>query len=331
MNRLSQRFDLPPDISTHGADIDLLINFLHYFMIFLFVMWGLFMVYCLIRFRQRPGHKAEYKPAGNTLPKFAEIVVVIIEVILLVVFTMPVWASIKDESKFPSSEEATEIRVVAQQFEWEIHYPGPDGKFGPTELKLVDDETNPIGLDRSHPDAKDDITTRKQMHAPVNKPVLIHLTSKDVIHSFWIPMLRVKQDVIPGMKISIWFEATQTSDEVRKELKRTVNVPTDSGSDERYAKLLIKQTLMKEYAGLPAGSSIDEEALATLRQAGVTEIEVGPASPIEIQCAQLCGNEHYTMNGWFTSETQEEFDKWMEQQAMFLGDDEDDWDDEEED
>ena len=168
------------------------------------------------------------------------------------------------------------------------------------------------------------------MHAPVNKPVLVRLTSKDVIHSFSIPMLRVKQDVIPGMEIPIWFEATRTSDSVREELKRTIAIPADAASDERYAVLLIKQTLMKEYAGLPAGSSIDEEALATLRQAGVTEIEVGPASPIEIQCAQLCGNEHYTMNGWFTVETQEEFDKWMEKQALFLGDDDDDWDDEEE-
>ena len=75
---------------------------------------------------------------------------------------------------------------------------------------MVDEKINPIGLDFDDPYAKDDITTVGQLRIPVEKPVIIHLTSKDVIHSFSLPVMRVKQDVIPGMSIPIWFEPTRT-------------------------------------------------------------------------------------------------------------------------
>jgi cytochrome c oxidase subunit 2 len=96
------------------------------------------------------------------------------------------------------------VRVVAEQFAWNVHYPGPDGKFGRTDLKLVNAD-NPLGLDRSDPDAKDDIATINQLNLPIDRPVLIHLSSKDVIHSFGVYELRVKQDAIPGMSIPVWF------------------------------------------------------------------------------------------------------------------------------
>jgi cytochrome c oxidase subunit 2 len=85
-----------------------------------------------------------------------------------------------------------------------VHYPGPDGKFGRRDIKLVAAE-NPIGLDRTDPDAKDDVTMINQLNLPVDKPILVHLSSKDVIHSFGLIEMRVKQDAIPGMDIPVWF------------------------------------------------------------------------------------------------------------------------------
>ena len=85
-----------------------------------------------------------------------------------------------------------------------MHYPGPDGKFGRRDIKLVAAE-NPIGLDRTDPDAKDDVTMINQLNLPVDKPILVHLSSKDVIHSFGLIEMRVKQDAIPGMDIPVWF------------------------------------------------------------------------------------------------------------------------------
>ena len=80
----------------------------------------------------------------------------------------------------------------------------PDGRFGRTRPELVTAD-NPIGLDRSDPDAKDDVTTINQLNLPVDRPVLVHLMSKDVIHSFGLYEMRVKQDAIPGMTIPVWF------------------------------------------------------------------------------------------------------------------------------
>jgi cytochrome c oxidase subunit II len=103
------------------------------------------------------------------------------------------------------------VRVVAEQFAWNAHYPGADGMFGRTDVKLVAAE-NPLGLDRTDAAAKDDITTINQLNLPVNRPIVIHLTSKDVIHSFSLLQMRVKQDAIPGVTFPVWFTATKTGD-----------------------------------------------------------------------------------------------------------------------
>src|SRR5688572_28651704 len=91
----------------------------------------------------------------------------------------------------------------------ELHYPGADGRFGRTDIALVDPD-NPLGLDRRDPAAKDDITTINVLNLPVGRPVIIQLSSKDVIHSLALPQMRVKQDEIPGIVQPVWFTPTQT-------------------------------------------------------------------------------------------------------------------------
>jgi len=176
-------------------------------MIVLFIGWGVFFVYCLIRYRRREGHKASYESNSSKLPKFAEIAVVLFEVFLLVGLSLPVWSRYKKD--FPPDKDSTVMRVVAQQFVWNIHYPGEDGKFGRSDPKLITD-SNPLGIDANDPNAADDVVSLNQFHFPVNKPVIVHLTSKDVIHSFGVPVLRVKQDAVPGMNVPIHFEAKQS-------------------------------------------------------------------------------------------------------------------------
>lgn len=207
MEEVTYGWGMPPDISTHGGAIDNLIWALHLFMIVLFVGWGIYLLYCLIRFRQRPGHKASYQSSESKFPKYIEIGVVLFEAFLLVGLSFPVWSKLKTD--FPQENEATVIRVVAQQFAWNIHYPGRDGQFGPTKAELVAND-NPVGVDREDVAGRDDIVTINQMHFPVNKPVIVHLSSFDVIHSFSIPVLRIKQDAIPGLNIPMWFEATKS-------------------------------------------------------------------------------------------------------------------------
>ena len=203
---------LPAQASTHAGDIDEMIVLTHWLMAVLFVGWGLFFIYALFRFRRGANPKASYTGAKGKISKGLEIGVAIVEIILLLVYAIPAWA--KRVKAFPPENQATVVRVIAHQFAWEVQYPGPDGKFGRTDPKLVSSD-NLIGIDRSDPDAKDDIVTSNQLNLPVNKPVLVHLSSQDVIHSFGLYEMRVKQDAIPGMSIPVWFIPNVTTAEMR--------------------------------------------------------------------------------------------------------------------
>jgi cytochrome c oxidase subunit 2 len=129
---------------------------------------------------------------------------------VLVFMGQRVWASIYFTDAPPGS---LEVQVTGEQFAWNFHYAGADGVFGRTDAKLItNDGTNPVGLDKNDPAAKDDVVVVNEMHAVVDKPVKVRLRSKDVIHSFFLPNMRVKQDAVPGMSILVWLEPTRAGD-----------------------------------------------------------------------------------------------------------------------
>lgn len=193
---------MPAQASTHAAEIDNMIALVHWLMLVMFVGWGVFFVYVLFRFRKGANPTASYSGAKGKVAKYTEYAIVVIEAVLLVGYAIPAWAI--RVGAFPSESEAVVVRVVSKQFEWQIHFPGADGKFGRRDVKLVAAD-NPIGLDRRDPDAKDDIVDTNNLTLPVDRPILVHLSSLDVIHSFGLIEMRVKQDVIPGMDIPVWF------------------------------------------------------------------------------------------------------------------------------
>ena len=205
---------LPIEASTHAPDIDRMIVLIHWLMLVLFVGWGSFFLFVLVRFRKGSNPVASYVGAKGKIAKGCEVAVAVIEIILLVGYAIPAWAT--RVKQFPAENEAFVVRVVAEQFAWNVHYPGPDGKFGRTDVKLVAAD-NPLGLDRSDPNAKDDLTDINQLHVPVNRPVLVHLSSKDVIHSFGLYEMRVKQDAIPGLDIPVWFIPNLTTADMRQQ------------------------------------------------------------------------------------------------------------------
>ena len=193
---------MPIQASTHAAEIDQMTILVHWLMLVMFVGWGAFFVFVLLRFRRGANPTADYGGAKGKFAKSTEVAVAIVEVVLLVGYAIPSWA-IRVKA-FPAEDQAVVVRVVGTQFAWNIQYPGPDGKFGRTDIKLVGSD-NPLGLDRSDPAAKDDITTINQLNLPVDRPVLVRLSSMDVIHSFGVYEMRVKQDAIPGIQIPVWF------------------------------------------------------------------------------------------------------------------------------
>ncbi len=192
---------MPIQASTHAASIDHMTNLVHWLMLVLFVGWGAFFVYALVRFRRGAHPKASYTGAKGKISKGLEAGIVVVEAVLLIGYAIPAWATRVD---FPPQNEAVIVRVVSEQFAWNVHYPGPDGVFGPTDIALVAAD-NPLGLDRSDPAARDDIATINQLTLPINRPILVQLSSKDVIHSFGLFEMRVKQDAVPGMEIPVWF------------------------------------------------------------------------------------------------------------------------------
>jgi cytochrome c oxidase subunit 2 len=212
-NMMTHWLGLPALASAHGGQIDNMIGWVHVFMLILFVGWSGFFIYALVRFRRSRHPVADYTGVKSHTSTYLEVGVAVGEAILLFGFAIPLWAARVD--RMPSENEALVVQVTAEQFAWNIHYAGPDKKFGRTDIKLIDVQSNPLGLDRSDPAAKDDVTTLNQLYLPVNKPIILKLRSKDMIHSFGVPEFRVKQDAIPGLTIPIWFVPNVTTAEMR--------------------------------------------------------------------------------------------------------------------
>lgn len=198
---------LPEPASSYAPNIDWLMHVLHVVMIGIFVVWGVYFVYCLVVYRARDGQRGTYHQTGEKASFIPDGLILAFEMWLILAFGIPIWASVKQST--PPPAESNNVHVVAQQFAWNIHYPGPDGKFGRRDVKLVT-AANSIGLDEADPSAKDDIVTINQMPVPLGKPTILQMTSKDVIHDFWVSNFRNKQDVVPGLTTNLWFEPTKT-------------------------------------------------------------------------------------------------------------------------
>ena len=178
---------LPPSASTFAGDID----FLYYLILVItgiaFVVVEVGLIWFIVKYRARPGRKAAYTH-GSMRAEVIWTAIPAVTVVALGVMSGGVWQHVKGRHSIP--ENAVPYRIHAQQFEWHVTYIGVDGEW----------------------DTADDFTIRNQLHVPAGQPVEVELTSEDVIHSFFVPAFRVKQDVVPGMTTRVWFEATETGE-----------------------------------------------------------------------------------------------------------------------
>ena len=173
----------------------------------LFFGWSAFFIFVLIRFRKRVHPRADHLGVRSGISTHLEFSVVLIEAVLLLGFAIPLWA--RRVNQFPPGKDALLVHVVAQQFSFNYHLPGPDGQFGRRDVGFVSN-TNPLGLDPNDPAGKDDIVTSGELHVPVNRPIVAELSSKDVIHDYFLPAMRIGGDAIPGSLIPIWFTPVKT-------------------------------------------------------------------------------------------------------------------------
>jgi cytochrome c oxidase subunit 2 len=176
----------PEGVSTFAADIDGVFYLIYYIVGFWFVLTQVALLYFVFRYRRREGQRAVYA-TGETLRQVSWILVPAAIVLVLDLAIdhagAGVWTKIKEQ--LPDTQ--SRVRILAKQFNWEITYPGPDGRF----------ETD------------DDLTIANDLHVPVDTDIIARLASKDVLHSFFLPHARLKQDVVPGREIDVWFNMTK--------------------------------------------------------------------------------------------------------------------------
>lgn len=173
---------LPEQFSTFGGDIDSIYYVILWVTGIVFVVTEGLLVYFVVRYRHKEGRKAAFDH-GSTKMEVAWTLVPLVIVIGLGIASKGVW----DRVKRDVPEGAMEVIVTAKQFEWTVTYPGSDGALG----------------------TDDDFDLTNALHAPEDRPVVVYLRSDDVLHSFFLPELRVKQDAVPGQEIRVWFEAVQ--------------------------------------------------------------------------------------------------------------------------
>ena len=195
----------PEGISTHASAIDA--QFMRTLIVvgISFTAAQFALGYAVIRFGRKGDARAVYTHGSNKLEVTWTMVTAVVFVVLAIM-GQRVWANLHLN---PAAENAARIDVVAQQFQWNFHYSGADGTFGRTEARYIDDSAlNFVGLDPTDAAGKDDaqLTT---LVIPANREVELTLRSKDVIHSFFVPALRFKQDTLPGMAIKVHFTATK--------------------------------------------------------------------------------------------------------------------------
>ncbi|MBI2216694.1 MAG: cytochrome c oxidase subunit II [Candidatus Rokubacteria bacterium] len=173
---------LPENVATYGQDIDWLFHLIYWITGGVFVLVIVTFLTFLVLYRDRPGRRARYTH-GSTPLEIAWTVVPTLILVVLTFLSVPAWSRIK--MQMPPSD--LDVVVTAKQFNWQVAYPGPDGRFGTADDKTMLDE----------------------MHVPVGKVIHVRLRSQDVIHSFFVPQFRIKQDAVPGREIVAWFEAVK--------------------------------------------------------------------------------------------------------------------------
>jgi cytochrome c oxidase subunit 2 len=258
--------------SDHGGDIDSLFNWTLFFTGIVFVITQILLFWFSYKYRTMPGRKAMFQPHNNTLEIIWTVVPAVV-MTFLVVNGLVVWNEIMAEP----NGEYLEIEATGYQFAWDIRYPGADNKLATKNFRLIDPATNPLGIDWSDDKSIDDVilTGADKIVLPVDTTVRVRITSKDVLHKFYLPHFRVKMDAIPGLPTFFVFRPITTTKEFRKNLKnypewRTPYDPEDPESKERWE--------MFDY---------------------------------ELACAELCGKSHYAMRRIVEIVTREEYNEWM--------------------
>jgi cytochrome c oxidase subunit 2 len=199
---MQRRWWMPDLASIHGADIDRVFGVTLAISGALFIILQAALGYLAFRYRDKRADRARYWIRPRLEKRFALIAGIIIFGVDVTIYALGESGWFKAWGPAPPGTPV--IEVMGEQFAWNFRYAGPDGVFGKTDPMFIS-STNPFGIDRTDPAAKDDIISINQLHLPEGRPIRVRIRSHDVIHSFYLPYHRIKQDAVPGMQIELWF------------------------------------------------------------------------------------------------------------------------------
>lgn len=299
-------YGMPENVST-VTGVDVLYNVILWMTVVVGIGVFACMALFIVQYRYRDGREAKFIHGNNKLETVWTLIPTVI-LALTAALSQDHWTQMKlppdsaeDRPELFTAEqvrnfEVVQVDVIGKQFKWYFHYPGEDGVLGRRSVELVDFNAQQpdkiVGLDRDFVDPRtgekygaDDFVT-PQMFVPVRTRVYSRVTSIDVLHSFFLPNFRVKQDAVPGMLANVWFESTRTSEQV---IGRFADQNHD-GTPRPYS-VRIYDTDAERY------------------------VNIANSKPFDIVCAELCGQGHYTMAGQLFVLTRDQYRQWYQLNA----------------
>ena len=292
----------PQVVSSMGRDTDSLYYVILVIVTVIFILSEGFLLWCLIAYRQKPGRRAKFTHGSTSV----EVMLALIPALILLYLTVAsgkMWSDIR--FKPPKDKDAVHVQVFAEQFAWNFRYAGKDGAFG----------------------TADDVLSFNQLAMPVGKAVIFHISSKDVIHSFFIPEARQKQDAVPGLLGKIWVTIDHMPVWDREAQKRVLMDEAAYGAADVAVSGYEFKNKVHEGKGMffqQASSARinlldyfyvrNSDPIVTAKGAKTAAEPKYIRHHYEIGCAQLCGTSHYAMRGEVLVLTPSEFEGWMKAQ-----------------
>lgn len=263
--------------SAHGGELDSLFNVTLFFTGIVFIVTQILLFWYSYKYRYKQGRTGLFLSHNNTL-EYVWTAIPALVMTFLVVKGLIAWNTVMAD--IGPDEEYIEIEATGYQFAWDIRYPGPDGKIGTKDFQLIDPGSNPLGMDFTDPKTHDDFIADKIV-LPKGKKVRVRITSKDVLHNFYLPHFRVKMDAVPGLPTYFIFTPTITTEEFKEGLRKYPewNLPQDPDAPE-------DGTRWENFE-------------------------------FELACAELCGRGHYSMRKVVEIVEDDEYEAWLAEQNSY--------------
>jgi cytochrome c oxidase subunit 2 len=243
-------------LASNWGTIDTTINITFYITGFVFVAVNLFLAYCVYRFRHSPDRRSHYEPENKKLETWLTGITAV-GVAAMLAPGLIVWADFVDVP-----EDADQIEVVGEQWQWRFRLPGEDGVLGKVDSRFVSPD-NPFGMSADDDAGLDDVLIlNSELHLPIDRAVKANLRSKDVLHDFAVPQFRVKMDLVPGLVTYVWFIPTRTGkfDILCMELCGIAHYAMRGhvivDEQEDYDLWLMDQPTWSDFKGQPKGDAV---------------------------------------------------------------------------